>query len=65
MSRDIKYAIIAEVKTHDPYPRYPIPWQRVQGFAGTGTGWPGIPQGYPCYSLVTQQGYVLNIGGRE
>ena len=20
--------------------------------AGTGTGWPGIPQGYPCYSLV-------------
>ena len=22
-----------------------------KGFRGTGTGWPGIPQGYPWYSL--------------
>ena len=23
-----------------------------KGLTGTGTGWPGIPQGYPWYSLV-------------
>ena len=30
----------------------PHPWTRVGVSAGTGTGWPGIPQGYPCYSLL-------------
>ena len=30
----------------------PHPWTRVGVSAGTGTGWPGIPQGYPCYSLI-------------
>ena len=26
-------------------------WGR--GLTGTGTGWPGIPQGYPWYSLLS------------
>ena len=32
----------------------PYPWQRVWVFAGTGPGWPGIPQGYPWYSLINR-----------
>ena len=38
-------------ETHDPNPRKPVPVARVWVFTGWGPGWPGIPQGYPCYSL--------------
>ena len=43
-------------ETHDPNLRKPIPVARVWVFTGWGPGWPGIPQGYPCYSL-----YIVNI----
>ena len=35
-------------------------WGR--GFRGTGTGWPGIPQGYPWYSLAaSEMGIMLAL----
>ena len=40
--------------THTRDTRYP--WKRVAGIAGMGQGWPGVPQGYPCYSLITSPG---------
>jgi hypothetical protein len=52
-------------ETPDPYPQYPGPWTGVQGIAGRGTGWPGVPQGYPCYSLPPECGTILKNLGNE
>ena len=46
-------------ETPDPYPRNPTRKTWGKGLTGTGTGWPGIPQGYPWYSL---SGDVGNLG---
>jgi hypothetical protein len=35
----------------DPTRKYPHPQHGYRYFEGTGTGSPGIPQGYPCQSL--------------
>ena len=35
-------------------------WGR--GLTGTGTGWPGIPQGYLCYSLHGTHGKGRTVG---
>ena len=39
------------LKTRTHTRKNPYPCTRVWVLPGTGTGWPGIPQGYPCYSL--------------
>ena len=40
------------LKTHTHTCKNPYLCMRVWVLPGTGTGWPGIPQGYPCYSLT-------------
>ena len=40
------------LKTHTHTHKNPYLCMQVWVLPGMGTGWPGIPQGYPCYSLA-------------